>query len=79
MNRTAEAVFMSVLHSGKLDTAETEQAFYSAYDYILGMAECEENGEERGKVFDLLANVENQARRTAFQLGMRTALDLLRR
>ena len=79
MNRTAEALYLLMLNSGKLDTAETEQAFYSAYDYILGIADCEENGEERGKVFDLLANVENQARRTAFPLGMRTALDLLRR
>ena len=79
MNRAAEALYLLMLNSGKLDTAETEQAFYSAYDYILGMAECEENGGERGKVFDLLANVENQARRTAFQLGMHTALDLLRR
>ena len=72
MNRAAEALYLLMLNSGKLDTAETEQAFYSAYDYILDMAECEENGEERG-------NVENQARRTAFQLGMHTALDLLRR
>lgn len=79
MNRAAEALYLLMLNSGKLDTAETEQAFYSAYDYILGIAECEENGEERGKVFDLLADVENKARKTAFQAGMYTAFDLLRR
>ena len=49
MNRAAEALYLLMLNSGKLDTAETERAFYSAYDYILDMAECEENGEERGK------------------------------
>ena len=54
MNRAAEALYLLMLNSGKLDTAETEQAFYSAYDYILGIAECEENGEERARYLTCL-------------------------
>lgn len=79
MNQTAEAFYLSMLDAGKLETKETEAAFYRAYDHIIDTAECDDNEEEKSRIFELLANVENQARRTAFQLGMRTALDLLRR
>lgn len=79
MNKTAEALYMSMLNSGKLDTAETEKAFYSAYDYIIDTAECDGNDEEKSRIFSLLSDVESQARKTAFQVGMRAAFDLLQR
>lgn len=79
MNQTTEALYLSMLDNGKLDTAETEKAFYRAYDYIIDAAECDDNEEEKSRIFDLLSNIENQAKKAAFQLGMHTAFDLLQR
>lgn len=50
MNQTTEALYLSMLDNGKLDTAETEKAFYRAYDYIIDAAECDDNEEEKSSV-----------------------------
>ena len=76
MNQTAEAFYLSMLDAGKLETKETEAAFYRAYDHT---AECDDNEEEKSRIFELLADLENQARQAAFSLGMRAAFDLLQR
>ena len=79
MNQTAEAFYLSMLDAGKLETKETEAAFYRAYDHIIDTAECDDNEEEKSRIFELLADLENQARQVAFSLGMRATFDLLQR
>lgn len=79
MNQTAKTLYLSMLDAGKLETKETEAAFYRAYDHIIDTAECDDNEEEKSRIFELLADLENQAGQAAFSLGMRAAFDLLQR
>lgn len=79
MKQTTKALYLALLNSGKLETKETEAAFYRAYDHIIDTAECDDNEEEKSRIFELLADLENQARQAAFSLGIRAAFDLLQK
>lgn len=78
MNQTTEALYLALLNSGKLETEATQSAFCEAYDYIIDLAECESNEEEKDKVFHLLADIEAKARKVAFAVGLQAAFDLVR-
>lgn len=73
MNQTTEALYLALLNSGKLETEATQTAFCEAYDYIIDLAECESNEEEKDKVFHLLADIEAKARKVAFAVGLQVA------
>lgn len=51
MNQTTEALYLALLNSGKLETEATQTAFCEAYDYIIDLAECDSNEEEKTKSF----------------------------
>ena len=79
MNQTTKALYLAMLDAGKLEDKEQEAAFYRAYDYIIDTAECDDNENEKSRIFNLLSDLENQARQAAFSLGIRAAFDLLQR
>lgn len=79
MNQTTKALYLAMLDAGKLDDKEQEATFYRVYDYIIDTAECDDNENEKSRIFNLLSDLENQARQAAFSLGIRAAFDLLQK
>ncbi|MBQ8823778.1 MAG: hypothetical protein IJZ64_00930 [Ruminococcus sp.] len=78
MNEVINPIYLDLLDKGKFDTEESTNTFFKAYDYIIDMAECEDNNEEKEHIFALLSEIENQSRRTAFQVGIYTAFQMFR-
>ncbi|MCM1231375.1 MAG: hypothetical protein NC489_14735 [Ruminococcus flavefaciens] len=76
MNKVQETLYLALLEKGELDTPETERAFYLACDCVESIAGISESSEEAGKVFDVLAGIDREAKRRAFEVGLRAGLKL---
>lgn len=78
MNEVINPIYLDLLDKGKFDTKESTNTFFKAYDYIIELAECDDNEEEKDHIFNLLSEIESQSRKTAFQIGIYTAFQMLR-
>lgn len=76
MNEPQELLYSALLGKGIFDTPKTEKAFYLVYDYIADIAEISTASIEVDKIFVMLAELENETRRTAFETGLRAGLKL---
>lgn len=70
MNKIIKPIYLDLLDKGKFDTEETTNTFFKVYDYIIELAECDDNEEEKDHIFNMLFEIESQSRKTAFQVGI---------
>ena len=76
MNEHQELLYSALLDKGIFDTPETEKALYLAYDYVADIAKISTTSIEADKIFDMLTEIQSETRRTAFETGLRTGLEL---